>query len=122
MIINPKIKEVLKEIEKESIKYHNVPINDRKYNKRILKLFKEHLTEEEQVYMVSLIFEYIHYKNIITDPDTILAIQATKLRSFTYVFILALFLLLTAAILFKTNDSLNGIITIITNGFKFFSI
>lgn len=122
MIINPKIKEMFKEISKESIKHHNTPSADRKYHKRLLKLFKENLTEEEQIYLVNVIFESMHYKHIVTDPDNVLTLHTVKLRNITYTFLLIFLTLFIVAALFKTNEALNGILEILTNGLKLLSI
>lgn len=122
MIINPKIKEMFNEISKESVKHHNTPNPDRKYHKRLLKLFKENLTEEEQIYLVNVIFESINYKNIVTDPDNVLTLHTVKLRNITYTFLLIFLTLFITAALFKTNEALNGILDILTNGLKLLSI
>lgn len=122
MIINPKIKEMFNEISKESVKHHNTANPYHKYHKRLLKLFKENLTEEEQIYLVNVIFESINYKNIVTDPDNVLTLHTVKLRNITYTFLLIFLTLFITAALFKTNEALNGILDILTNGLKLLSI
>ena len=122
MIINPKIKDTVKEISKESIKHYNTANPNRKYHKRLLKLFKENLTEEEQIYLINVVFESMHYKHIVTDPDNVLTLHTIKLRNITYTFLLIFLTLFIAAALFKTNETLNGILEILTNGLKLLSI
>ena len=122
MIINPKIKSVFQEIAKQSLTYANSPDPDRKHYKRFLTIFKNKLTEDEQMYIIKFIFESLHYKNIVTDPDNVLMLHSIKLKNITYIFFLTLIILLFAAILFKTNDTLNGVVDVIMNAFKLLSI
>lgn len=119
MIVNPKLKEVFKKISEATIKYMNSPDNERKYLLRLLKIYKEKLTVEEQLFLFKFLLEHLHFKFILTDPDNILQIHNIKLRTITYIFILIIILLITIAILFKTNDSLNNIILMFSNIFKF---
>ena len=122
MIINPKIKGLFKEVSVQSIAYANTPDKERKYNRRLLKIFKEQLTEEEQLYVMKSLFESIHYKNIVTDPDNVLQLHNIKLRTFTFAFFAcSLFALLISA-LFKNNTSLNGLLDIFSNIFKILNI
>lgn len=122
MIINPKIKALFKEISIQSVGYANTPDKERKYNKRLLKVFKEHLTEEEQLYVVKSLFESMHYKHIVTDPDNVLQLHNIKLRTYTFIFfIVSLFALLISA-LFNSNASLNSLLGVFTNIFKLLNI
>lgn len=122
MIINPKIKALFKDISVQSIAYANAPDKERKYNRRLLKIFKEQLTEEEQLYVMKSLFESIHYKNIVTDPDNVLQMHNIKLRTFTFLFfVVSLFALLISA-LFKNNAGLNSIIEVFSNIFKIINL
>ena len=122
MIINPKIKALFKDISVQSIAYVNTPDKERKYNRRLLKIFKEQLTEEEQLYVMKSLFESIHYKNIVTDPDNVLQMHNIKLRTFTFLFfVVSLFALLISA-LFKNNAGLNSIIEVFSNIFKIINL
>lgn len=122
MIINKKIKETLDEISKESIKNSNSPDKEHRYLRRMLKLFKENLTEEEQLYLFKVILEQIHYRSIISDPDNILQIHNIKLKTITYVFFLSIVFVITAAIMFESNENLNKIIEMFNNVFKILSL
>lgn len=122
MLVNTKIKQIFKEISSQSVIYSNTPDKDRKYNKRLLKIFKEQLTEDEQLYIVKSLFESLHYKNIVTDPDNVLQLHNIKLRTFTFIFFLVTLGLLLVSALFRSNSGLNSIIDIFTNVFKLLSL
>lgn len=122
MLITENIKNTFKDIAKQSIHYHNRPDEARKYNKRILNIFLTKLTEDEQLYLMKMLFEHVHYKNIVTDPDNILMLYNIKLRTFIVGVISVGMLMVFAAALFRTNESLNNLIDIISNGFKLFSL
>lgn len=122
MIINPNIKRLFKEVSTQSIAYANTPDKERKYNRRLLQVFKEQLTEDEQLYVVKSLFESLHYKNIVTDPDNVLQLHNIKLRTFTFgFFIVSLFALLISA-LFKFNTSLSGLVGVFNNIMKILNV
>ena len=122
MIINPNIKRLFKEVSNQSVAYANTPDKERKHNKRLLKIFKDQLTEEEQLYVMKSLFESIHYKNIVTDPDNVLQMHNIKLRTFTFIFFMAALLMLLFSALFNHNTSLGGLLTIFGNIFKILHI
>lgn len=115
MIINKKIKETLKEISDQTNKYMNTPNKEYKYLLRLLKVFKNSFTEQEQIFILKNILEQINYRNIITDPDNIAQIYNMKLKTVTYVFLLTIIIIFIVAILFKTNEHLNRLIDIMGN-------
>jgi hypothetical protein len=122
MIINPKIKALFKEVSSQSIVYANTPDKERKYNKRLLKLFKEQLTEEEQLYVVKSLFESLHYKNIVTDPDNVLQLHNLKLRTFMFIFFIVSLFAVLISVLFKNNASINSLLSVFANIFKILNI
>ena len=122
MIINPKIKDTLKEIARQSVTYGNYPDKDRKYLRKLLKVMKEQLTEEEQIYVMKSLLESLHYKNIVTDPDNVLQIHNLRLRSIMMVTLMVGLLMLLAAGLFKTNSAIDSILSIFGNMFKILSM
>ena len=122
MIVNKKIKETLKEITEQNVKYMNTPDKECKYLVRLLGVFKNTLTEQEQIFIFKIILEQIHYRNIITDPDNIVQIHNIKLKTITYVFLLTVILILLVAALFKVNESLNGILDMFGNVLKLLSL
>ena len=122
MIVNKKIKDALKEITEQNVKYMNTPDKERKYLVRLLGVFKNTLTEQEQIFIFKIILEQIHYRNIITDPDNIVQIHNIKLKTITYVFLLTVILILLVAALFKVNESLNGILDMFGNVLKLLSL
>ena len=122
MLINKKIKETFKEITEQNVKYMNMPDKERKYLKRLLNVFKNHLSDEEQLFLFKIILEQMHYRNLITDPDNIVQIHNIKLKTITYVFFLTVVLILLIAALFKVNDSLNGLISMFGNVLKLLAL
>lgn len=122
MIVNPVIKNLFKDISNQSIIYANTPDKDRKYNKKLLKVFKEHLTEEEQLYVLKSMIESLHYKNIVTDPDNVLQLHNIRLRTFMFIFFLVSLFLLLATALLKNNEGINSIVDIFSSIFKLINL
>ncbi len=122
MLISKKIKETFKEITEQNTKYINMPDKERKYLKRLLNVFKNHLSDEEQLFLFKIILEQMHYRNLITDPDNIVQIHNIKLKTITYVFFLTVVIILLVAALFKVNDSLNGLISMFGNVLKLLAL
>lgn len=122
MIISKKIKDTFKEITDQNVKYMNMPDKERKYLKRLLGVFKNTLSEEEQLFIFKIVVEQMHYRNMITDPDNIVQIHNIKLKTITYVFFLTVVIVLLVAGLFKVNDSLNGLISMFGNVLKLLAL
>lgn len=122
MLVTENIKSTFKDIGQQTVNYLNKPDDCRKYHKRLLKIFRENLTEEEQLFVMKALFEHVHYKNIVTDPDNVILLHNIKLRTMLMGFLGTTIVLIISAILFKTNDSLNNLVQMIGNGFKLFSI
>lgn len=111
MRVNKHIKETLLQISKKSIDYANNPDMEYKYLKRMIKQF-EKLSEDEKLYLVKQILEEIRYKNIITDPDNVIALHNIKLRSHTYVFILFVIGGIIMSALLRTNSAINNLLDV----------
>lgn len=107
MIVNPKIKEMLAEIATNAQHLSNRRDERKKYIRKLVKLYINDMSEEEQLYLALEIFEQINYKNIVTDPDTLIALNNVKHRTYFLIFSLTVIGMLVAAGLFKTNASLN---------------
>ncbi len=122
MIVNPMLKIIFKEIARQSVSYANTPDKERKYMLRLLRIFKEHLTEEEQLFLLKMLFENLSYKNIITDPDNVIQLHNIKLRSYAFIGFIATIIMFIASGLFRTNDSMANLLTAIGNIFKLLSI
>jgi len=122
MRVNPLIKEVLSAIAKESIINSNTPNGNRKYIKRFIDIYKNKLTEEEQIYLTEYILENIHYKTIVTDPDNVITMHSIRARNVTYVFIMVFITIILAGIVFRTNDTINGAVEAIYNLIVFLSL
>ena len=109
MNVNPKIKLMLAEIAEQSIKYANTKDERKKYQRKLLKLFKQSMSEDEQLYVLNTILEEISYKNIIADPENMLTVGNIKLRSHFMIFVMSIIVLLLASYLFGTNDEIKAI-------------
>ncbi|NTW91113.1 MAG: hypothetical protein HGA35_04195, partial [Erysipelotrichaceae bacterium] len=66
MIVNRKIKDVLKEITDQNVKYQNTPDKEKRHLKRLLGVFRNSLTEDEQLFLFKIMLEQMHYRNMIT--------------------------------------------------------
>lgn len=109
MNVNPKIKLILAEIAEQSIKYANTKDERKKYQRKLLRLFKQSMSEDEQLYVLNNILEEISYKNIIADPENMLTVGNIKLRSHFMIFVMSVIVLLLASYLFGTNDEMKAI-------------
>lgn len=109
MNVNPKIKLMLAEIAEQSIKYANSKNERKKYQRKLLRLFKESMSEDEQLYVLNNILEEISYKNIIADPENMLTVGNIKLRSHFMIFVMSVIVLLLGSYLFGTNEEIKTI-------------
>ena len=109
MNVNPEIKLMLAEIAEQSIKYANTKDERKKYQRKLLRLFKQSMSEDEQLYVLNTILEEISYKNIIADPENMLTVGNIKLRSHFMIFVMSIIVLLLASYLFGTNDEIKAI-------------
>jgi len=109
MNVNPKIKLMLAEIAEQSIKYANTKDERKKYQRKLLRLFKQSMSEDEQLYVFNNLLEEISYKNIIADPENMLTVGNIKLRSHFMIFVMSVIVLLLASYLFGTNDEIKAI-------------
>ena len=89
MRINSKLKQTLIEIADKTIEYSNEVDTQRKYLRRILRTYKNTLREEEQMYVLKVISEMIHYRTIATDPDNMITLSNIKLRTYLTIFLLS---------------------------------
>ena len=122
MKVNKTIKQTLDEIASQTVIYSNSKSEERRYVKRLLRLFRDRLTEDEQIFVLYSLLTNLSYKNIVSDPDLVLTLHSIRLRNVTYAFILCVIFLLLAAILFRTNQYLNSLIDSFANLFKFLSL
>lgn len=122
MIVNPTIKNILKEIAKQSVVYGNSNDPSRRYYRRMLRVFKTHLTEDEQIYLVKSIMESLHYKHIVTDPDNVLQMHNIQMRKYFLFFLLFVAGMILAAFVFGKNETLKDIATSFGNIIKLLSI
>lgn len=122
MRINPELKAAIDAIAATSVKFHNEPTRHVRYIRRILKVYDNHFTEEERIYLFSTIIEALHYRNLSVDPENMITISNIRIRALFFVFVATIILMLLAAILFKTNSGVAGVIPVFMNFFKMFSL
>lgn len=97
MIVNKQLNEVFKEIAKNSVAFSNTPSVHYPYLRKLLRVYKTHLTEQEQIYLLSLIMENLNYRNVMTDPDTMFLNNNIKIRTYFVIFLMTLgFVFITA--------------------------
>jgi hypothetical protein len=110
MKVNPKIKETLDEIAKESVNHFN---SDKAFHavriRKLYRLFRSQLTEDEQLFIVIYLLESLHYKNTLIDPETLITASNIKLRTIFFIVISVIFIMIAFGLIFKTNSSLNFI-------------
>lgn len=122
MKVNPKIRELLTEISKESIEYANSSDEQYRYIRRFLNIFNNQLSLDEKIYLVSAILEFVHYRNITTDHDTLMILADIKLKTFMGMATVTVFLMVIAAVLFRTNEGLNRIVDLLLEFTKILSL
>lgn len=122
MNVNPKIKLVLAEIAESSVKYANSRDDGRRYNRKLLRLFKERLSEDEQLYIIRVMLDQLSYRTIVTDPDNVITIGNVKLRTQFMIFILSSCFLVLASYLFGSNGDVKFIGDIVVRMLKVLGI
>lgn len=110
MKVNPEIKKALSAIASESIKLANNPTVHYRYVRRILRVYEKHLKEEDKVFLMNTLLEMVHYKSALLDPENMLQAANIKIRTIMFVTLMVLGVLIVAGMIFRTNDSLNGIV------------
>lgn len=113
MIVNPKIKLLFAEIATKAQELANRKEDRKKYIRKLVKLYTTKMSEEEQIYLAMELFEQISYRNIVIDPDTLVAMNNVKHRTYFIIFVLAIITMVTGAALFKTNSSLNEVLQVL---------
>lgn len=122
MKVNPEIRKTLAEISTHAIQHANTPSDDYKHLRRLLRVFEKNLTEEERVFLFKTLLEFIHYRNVMVDPDNLLMLSNIKLRTYVFIFILSVAAMFVAAALFKTNSALNGLMEMLGMFMKMLSL
>lgn len=122
MRINRRIKETLSEISKETVKLHNEPDQQLRYIRRIVGVYQNQLTEEEQVLVSKYLLELLHYRNLSIDPDNMLTISNIRIRTIFFVFICTVMTMIVAAALFKTNTSILHLVNLLVKFFTIFGL
>ncbi len=122
MKVNPEIRKTLVSIAENAIDNDNSPDENRAMFRKLVRMFRHHLTEEEQIYVLKTILEFVHYRNIATDPDNLLTMHNIKLRSGMFIFFMAVGFTVLVSVLFQSNNSLAAIGSILGNVLKLISM
>lgn len=110
MKVNPEISKTLTEISKESVKLANNPTAHYNYIRRLLKVFSNDLKEEDRIFITNMFLEMVHYRSALLDPELILTAANIKMKTILFTSVMVALLIILTAMVFKTNDSLNGVI------------
>lgn len=110
MKVNPEIKQVLATISKESVRLANNPTAHYRYIRRIVRVYENHLKEEDKIYLMNTILELIHYKSVLLDPENMMQAANIRIRTIFFVAVMIVMVIIVAGIVLKTNDSLNGLV------------
>lgn len=110
MKVNPEIKKTLSEISSESVKLANNPTVHYRYVRRILRVYEQHLKEEDKVYLMNIMLEMLHYRTAMLDPENMMQAANIRIRTILFVAMMVILVIIVAGIVLKTNDSLNGIV------------
>lgn len=84
MIINPKIRELLSEISKESIKHANTHRESRRYLQRLISIYIRKLDAKEQEYILAALLRELSHKQEYLDPDTLILQNNLKIKYVLY--------------------------------------
>lgn len=119
MIVNKQLNEVFKEIAKNAVTFSNTPSVHYPYLRKLLRVFKTHLTEPEQIYLLNLLLDNLHYKNVMTDPETLFLNNNIKLRTYFVIFLFMIGFVFITAFFFGASglresivDTFNSIVTL----------
>lgn len=110
MKVNPDIKKALEAISSESVKLANNPTVHYRYLRRIVRVLDKHLKEEDRVFIMNTLLDMLHYKSVVLDPENMMQAANIKIRTIFFVALMTILVILVAGIVFKTNDSLNGVV------------
>lgn len=121
MRTNAKIKETFYDISKKSVKLSNKENEHRKYLRRLIRTFNKTLSEEEQIYVISILFEELSFKSTATDPARVNEIYNIKAKYMFQVAVGIGIVILAAGFVFRGNPYLESIITNVIKALKFFT-
>ena len=84
MIINPKIRELLSEISKESVRHANIHSVGRRYLQRLIRIYIRELDIKEQEYVLAALLRELTHKQEYLDPDTLILQNNLKIKYVLY--------------------------------------
>lgn len=122
MIVNKQITVVMEEIAKNATTLSNTRMEQYRYLRRFAQVFSKTLTEEERVYILAMMLEMLHYKNVMKDPATINELNNINMKNKLFMFMLFAVGVVLLGVVFKSNASLSGTVELMKGLFELFVI
>lgn len=122
MIVNKQITAVMEEIAKNATTLSNTRMEQYRYLRRFAQVFSKTLTEEERVYILAMMLEMLHYKNVMKDPATINELNNINMKNKLFMFMLFAVGVVLLGVVFKSNASLSGAVALMKGLFELFVI
>ena len=122
MQVNPKIRELFKEISIRAIELSNSKDENRVYLRRLLSIYKNDLTDNEQIYILNQFLKEISFKEAGNDIEKIHAIYAIRTKFAFQLIVGVVGLIFVAGIVFRTNPYINSIVDGIGKSFMLFGV
>lgn len=122
MIVNKQITAVMEEIAKNATTLSNTRMEQYRYLRRFAQVFSKTLTEEERVYILAMMLEMLHYKNVMKDPATINELNNINMKNKLFMFMLFAVGVVLLGVVFKSNASLSGTVELMKGLFELFVI
>jgi hypothetical protein len=122
MLVNPSIKKVFDEIATNSVRLSNSPVAHYAHARKYVRLFSRSMTEQEQVYLLLFLFEMVHYRNAMTDPETLNEISNIRIKKYLMIFLMTSTFVIIVAAVFSNHSALSGVMNVIKGFLEVFSI
>lgn len=104
MIVSKKLNDLFKEISTKTTEYGNSENNKQKYIRKIVSVFMNTLTEDERVFITWYIFENLHYRSLLIDPETMLSVNNIQLKTILFVAAITIIITIIFSIAFDKNS------------------
>lgn len=104
MIVSKKLNDLFKEISTKTTEYGNSENNKQKYIRKIVSVFMNTLTEDERVFITWYIFENLHYRSLLIDPETMLSVNNIQLKTILFVAAITIIIMIIFSIAFDKNS------------------
>lgn len=117
MRVNPKLKEFLETIERESIKYANEGDELKKYIRRMTNYYVNELDNSEQVFLMSVILKELSHRKISLDEKSENLKVNLAIKFWLHLTGMCSFVMILFYALFGENNSIKILIRQIVNLF-----